>query len=337
MKNKIIGLVICILLISPFLSVAQPTQQKNIIHTPTTSISTSSQIDVPTWEIGNQWTYKIDNITISINQDNQSFDLYLTMAELPLNVISLNSTSYTLAYQTSVSGHSKIDADLGDGPINMTITFTDLKISGNVTIDKTTLGIKALTVLFKGRFLVDIIQQPYIQLPFKLPVIHVPVTMNVSADFDTPVSLLTFPLNTSMMWNSTATNLTMNGKIHSIWFNIILFFNNIAKLFNNEFLPPEIASLLPVVDIKEALTTIGTGNVFELPMIPSAFVCLNTENITVPAGTYYDAYNITILGGLAHGFYAPAAGNIVKLTGNFADIIPYVTNINMELLSTNYS
>jgi len=336
MKKKLIGIGIFLLLMTTYLSVAQPTQQKNITQLSTKTIPTSSQIDVPTWEIGDQWTYKIDNITISINQENQTFDLYLALAELPLTVISLNDTCYTLAFQTSVSGNSKIYADLGDGPINMTITFSNLKISGNVTIDKTTLGIKDITVLFKGRFMVDIIQQPYIQLPFSLPIIPVPVTMNIDTNFDAPVSLLTFPLDTNMIWNSTATNLTINGKIHTIWFNIILFLNNIAKLFNNEFLPPEIAALLPIVDIKDALTTLGTGNVFPIPMIPSAFACLNTENITVPAGTY-DAYNITILGGLANGFYAPTAGNIVKLTGNFEDIIPYVTNINMELLSTNYS
>jgi hypothetical protein len=336
MKKKLIGLIICFMLITTFLSVAKPIEKKDIKLPETPSTVTSFDTDVPVWEIGDQWTYKIDNITISYQQENQTLDLYFSIAELPLTVIALDNTTYTLTFETSVSGSSKIYADLGDGPINMTITFTDMKISGNITIEKSNLRIKSLNALLKGRFMVDIIQQPYIQLPFSLPVIRVPVTMNISTNFETPFSLLSFPLDTSMIWNSTATNLTLNGKIHSIWFNIIRFLNNIATLFGNEFLPPEIASLLPIVDIHDALTTLGSGNAFEMPMIPSAFICLNTENITVPAGTY-NSYNITILGGLAHGFYAPAAGNIVKLTGNIEEIIPYMTNINMELLNTTYS
>ena len=75
---------------------------------------------------------------------------------------------------------------------------------------------------------------------------------------------------------------------------------------------------------------------FQIPAIDSAFFCLNTENITVLAGDY-EAYNITIIGGMAQCFYAPTAGNVVKITGNLEELIPYITNINMELLSTNYS
>jgi hypothetical protein len=76
--------------------------------------------------------------------------------------------------------------------------------------------------------------------------------------------------------------------------------------------------------------------VFQTPAISDAFFCLNTENITVPAGTY-EAYNITLVGGLAQCFYAPTAGNVVKIAGNLEEIIPYLKGINMELLSTNYS
>ena len=75
---------------------------------------------------------------------------------------------------------------------------------------------------------------------------------------------------------------------------------------------------------------------FQIPAISNAFFCLNTENITVPAGTY-EAYNITLFGGLAQCYYAPTAGNVVKITGNFEEINPDIKNINMELISTNYS
>ena len=52
------------------------------------------------------------------------------------------------------------------------------------------------------------------------------------------------------------------------------------------------SALLPSIDIKEALIALGSDNVFKIPAIPFAFFCYNTENITIPAGTY-EAYTIT--------------------------------------------
>ncbi len=81
---------------------------------------------------------------------------------------------------------------------------------------------------------------------------------------------------------------------------------------------------------------LGYENVVLLPPIPNAFFCLNTENITIPAGTY-EAYNITLFGGQAQCYYAPTAGNIVKILAHLEEIDPNVKNIKIELLSTNYT
>jgi hypothetical protein len=334
MKTKLIGFLIAVMLITTLLAVAKPPESMTRDTSANKPVSTSYSVDAPVWEIGDQWTYKIDNISIIVNQTDKLSYLYLSIAELPLTVSAVDGTSYTLDVETSVNGHTRINADLGNGPINVSITFTNLKISGSIIINKSTLGIKAFSATLSGRFWVDVIQQQF--LPFSLPVLPVKMTMDLISDFSSPVSLLSFPLNTTMAWNSSATNLTLNGEVRSPWFYFISLINNIAKLAQNELLPPEIAALLPVVNIQEALTTLGTGNVFHIPMIPYAFYCLNTETITVPAGTY-DAYNITILNGTARCFYAPTAKNVVKLTGNIQDFIPYITNINMELLSADLS
>jgi hypothetical protein len=335
MKTKLFGLFICVMLMTTLLVVAKPPQTRQ--NNATTMMPSAYSADVPVWEVGDQWTYQIDDITLLYQEEGKYIDLYLTISELPLTVTSTAGEFYTLEFQTTASGDSQVNADLGDGPVNLTITFTDLVISGNVLIDKSTLGIKEVSAAFtKGKFYVDIIDQPYFELPSFLQKISAKITMNVTTSFSTPFSLLAFPMNTGVFWNSTATNLTINGKVQSLWFNLILFLNKMGKLFGNEFLPPEVAALLPIIDIKEALTTLGSGNVFQIPALDSAFFCMNTENITVPAGTY-DAYNVTLIGGLGQCYYAPAAGNVVKIAGNFQEIIPYITDINMELLSTNYS
>jgi len=336
MKTKLIGMLICLMLLTTLLAVAKPPQKiENKASTET--IASAYDADVPIWEVGDYWTYQIDNISLLYEQEGKLINIYLTIADLPLTVINTTGDFYTLEFQTSVIGQAKINTDLGDGPVNITITFSNLEISGNVLIEKSTLGIKEISAAFsKGKFTVNIINQPYIKLPSFLQKISAKITMNMTTTFSTPFSLLTFPLSTVSFWNSTATNFTLNGKIQCLWLNLINFLNKIAKLLGNEFLPPEVAGLLPIIDIKEALTTLGSGNVFQIPAIEAAFICLNTENITVPAGTY-EAYNITLIGGMAQCYYAPTAGNVIKITGNLGELIPYITNINMELLSTNYS
>jgi hypothetical protein len=335
MKTKLIGVIIGLMLITTLFAVANPsgTISKNMPDN--IPVSTSNSEDVPVWEIGDTWTYKIDNLTIVVNQTGNISYLYLTIAELPLTVIAIDETSYTLGIKTSVSGNSNIDMNFGNGPINATITIRNLAISGNIKIDKATLGIKGFTASIEGRFWVHIIEQPYFNI--SIPTLPFKITTDLTTDFSTPTCLLAFPLNTTMVWNSSATNLTLNGEVRSPWFSFILLVDNIVTLLRNEpLLPPEISALLPVVNIQEALTTLGPGNVVQIPLISSAFYCLNTENVTVPDGIY-NAYNITILNGMARCYYAPTAGNVVKLSGNLNELIPYISNINMELLDTNYS
>jgi len=335
MKTKLIGVLICVMLMTTLLTVAKPSE-KIESKSSTEIMSTAYDADVPVWEVGDQWIYKIDNISIYNQTEDKTLNLILTITELPLIVVNTTTDFYTLTFKTNVSGQFKIYSKQDNGSINISITFTNIFLSGNVIIEKSTLGIKEISAAFtKGKFLVNIIELPNMKVPRLLQKIPAKITMNMTTTFDTPFSLLTFPLSTLLVWNSTATNFTLNGKIESLWLNLINFLNKIATPFGYG-LDPDIAALLPVIDIKDALTTIGNGNVFQTPAISDAFFCLNTENITVPAGTY-EAYNITLVGGLAQCFYAPTAGNVIKINGNLEAIIPYFKGINMELLSTNYS
>jgi hypothetical protein len=325
MKMKIISIFLTALIITSIIVVAQPpkTMMEKAMPSPI-----RPSVDVPVWEVDDQWVYKIDNITINVNKSGNDFYMYLQMDELPLTVTDVTPSSYLLDFETSVTGTSHVYADLGDGPIDATINLPKLTITGNIEVDKSTLGIQAITFNLNGRFWINIIDQPYLE--FSLPVLPFKITSNVISDFTLPVSILTFPLNTSMMWNSTATNMTMNGEVRSPWFYLFQIINIIYP-----FLPPEIGSLLPVVNIQEAFTALGTNNTFGVPQIPGAFYCLTTEEVSLPGGTY-DAYNISILYGKAQCYFAPDAGSIVKLTGNLQEIIPYIQNINMELMSTTY-
>ena len=311
-----------------FFAVAKPPQQIES-KTSTETMPTLYNVDAPVWKIGDKWIYKIDDISIVYPPEGNSINLHLSIAEIPLTVISTTGDIYTLEYKTALSGQFTVNVDTGNGPVNLSLTFSKLDVSGNVLIDKSTLGIKDISAGFKREKFSIQIKQPYIPLPRFLQKFSAKITMNLRTTFDTPLSMLTFPLNTGTSWNLTSTNITLNGNIQSIYLNLLNFINKIAKLFGKEFLPPEISALLPIIDIEKTLTTLGYGNVFPISGTPDAFSCLNTENISVPAGTYV-AYNVTLLGGFAQCYYAPAAGNIVKLVGNSKVF-------NLELLSTNYS
>jgi hypothetical protein len=328
MKMKIIGILICMMLMTTFITVAKPSEKVES-KSSTEQMSTAYGADIPVWKIGDKWTYKIDDISIVYPPEGNLINLHLSIAEIPLTVISTTGDTYTLEYKTMLNGQFTINVNTSNGPVNLSLTFSKLGVSGNVLIDKSTLGIKDISASFKREKFSIQIKQSFIPLPRFFQKFSTRITMNLKTTFDTPLSLLTFPLNTGTSWNLTSTNITLNGNIQSFYLNLLNFINKIAKLFGKEFLSPEISALLPIIDIKEALTTLGSGNVFPISGTPDAFSCLNTENINVPAGIYV-AYNVTLFGGFAQCYYAPTAGNIVKLVGNSKVF-------NMELLSTNYS
>jgi hypothetical protein len=335
LKIKLIGIIICFMLLTTlFTTATQATNLRTITTEPQTS---STMVDVPVWEIGDTWTYEIDDISIDYTTDTQSVQLHGTLSELPLEVTSTTGDFYTLGFETTMDGTGYINAESEDGPVNVSLTISDLAIQGTVQIDKTNLGIKDIQVYFDNQKIsFNIIDQPFLPLPSWLHVISAKFTSNIDVSCDTSVSLLSFPLFTGIYWDLLATSFSVNGQIQSKLFNLLSFINNLVKLFGVELLPAEIAALLPVIDFNEALNTFVGTNIFDIPGFAGVFFCPATETVSVPAGTY-DAYNITLMGGIGQCYYAPAAGSIIKLRGNFEDLIPFVKSIDLTLLDTTYS
>ena len=337
MKSKLMGIVIGIMLLTTFFVVAQPSETLTTKTSPHEPTIASPSVDVPVYEVGDQWVYKVDNVSFEYAQGTQSIQLFLSTPQLPLEVTSTLGDYYTLSYGTKMNGSININSNRGNGPVNISITFKSADISGDLSVKKSDLSLKDISLsLDKQRCTFNIIQQPYLPLPNFLKKIPTKLTLNLETNCSPPITLLNFPLNTETFWNLSATNFSLDGKIQNFWFNVLNFINKVAAILGIDLFPPEIGALLPTIDIGTALTTFIGGNVFQIPAFPAAFVCLNTENITVPAGTY-NAYNVTLGGGAGRYYYAPAAGKIIKLTGDLTDIIPYIHYVNLELLSTNFS
>jgi len=353
MKGKIAGFLICIMLLTTFFSVAQNIDERYEQHQLMYNNPTSSSYDddVPIWEIGNTWTYKIDDIDLDIKDENLSENLTIhihgIIDNLPLEVVDDTGDSYQITFQATIVGDYTVDIDLGDGPINITGDLEDTTIEGDITFRKSDLGVEHAHVIIAGKLTVNINEQPYGNWSF-FPEIPVPATIDVEADFSTPFPIIDFPLNTSKFWGLPSVNITFDGTIESTWLKIFNILNNIIRIpgiieiiaaltDSDPAMFHEISDILkdilPVIDIGYVLNEyLGVENIIHLPEIPIIFLCNNTENVTVPAGTF-NAYDISAMGGLGNIYYAPEVKNIVKMEGNFEDILPFISNINAELIS----
>lgn len=350
MNRKIFGIIVCILLMTSYITIAE-----NIDKTSATSsfkkISNASVDNVPIWDIGDSWSYKVENMAIDFEQGGQYIHLILETNKLQLKVNEVRTETYIVEINADVSGSGNIYVDLGDGPVNITLKLKDTTLIGTVVFNKTDLGIKQLNPILSGRVIVDVIEQPYVEV--NLPPIPIRVTMNITLDdLSNPISIINFPLEIGNIWGINSTNISIDGTIKSPWLYLMYFVNNLARRHWNltmiianqagvdeataQKISDMLLDILPIINISYVLQKyLEIGNVFDTPEIPTILLCNSFEEINVQ-GKPYNAYNISVIGGLGNIYYAPSAGNIVKISGHFKDIIPFISDLNIELMETNF-
>ena len=121
----------------------QDETEKEPVKQPTTSE------DVPNWEIGETWTYKIDNIDFKFSEvEGRDVDISLRTGDLQLEVTDITQDSYITEFSTK-----GLDADInlfldpyveGEKPIALNLTLRDIDLSGEIVFDKSTLAIKSV-------------------------------------------------------------------------------------------------------------------------------------------------------------------------------------------------
>jgi hypothetical protein len=344
MKSKIIVILIFLMLTVTFYSIATNVDNVKYKQISNHKFLPYTYDDVPTWNIDDTWVYKIHDINIDDENDNKSIHIHIQIDELTLKVID-DTSLYNVEFEAKISGDYSIylkednsTIDLDDIDIQGKLLGT--KIKGNIFFTKSELGIKTLDYELSGILTVKINDLPD---EFKIPElsfpIPIPATITTTVDFDDPYTILSFPLNLSNYWGLQGTNFTINGELQSVWLNILNIINNLFTSIGSPLLPEETAALLPVINIKEALEIHGIENIFEIPGVPSIFAIFSMDNITVPAGEF-STYNISVgpinlTHALGRIYYAPEIKNIVKISGQLGDILPFMTSIEMELIEYN--
>lgn len=298
--------------------------------------------DVPIWEEGTTWTYKIGDIDFTLDEiEGRYIDAHFTTGNLDLEVTEVTDTTYTTDIRVTdadITVDVNLSIDFEEDPIKISGHLTNIGISGSIYFDRSNLGITRVEASITGDLdLASILDlSPLLQILLKL--IPNDITINLEAVFDEPYSPLNFPMETDQGWGLPPAFVTLDGTVRSPLFRLLKLANTLASLLGRSFLPPEFVFLLPVVDIGELLTLMMDSNVIGIPEIPDylyrdvrAFLCLPTTQHAVEAGTF-PARQISMVRGIGMVYYSPDVGNIIEMRGNFADILPILDDMYIELI-----
>jgi len=290
--------------------------------------------DVPIWELGDIWVYNIDDVDFIDESGVNTMTAHLEFGDLTLEVEDVTSSSYILSFNVKLNGDFEIYSD--DYLIELTGRISRLfatKIDGGLSVRKSDLSIEEINIDLTSLLRVKITEQSFVPIP--IPALFVPLRVNLNCNFQDTLPIINFPLSVEKTWTLPSITFSIDGQIRSIWLNIVNFVVRIVRIFGIDIIPPEIASLLPRIDIGNLITALkGDNIVFINSSIWQETPLLGVDtfgDVTVPAGTF-SAYNIILPISLGNLYYSPEVGNIVKMTIGSLD-----AEINMELKDTNYS
>ena len=295
------------------------------------TIETAALIDL--WIKRDSWTYDIDDIDIYSVKDGDSISLEGSIKDLVFTVKDDNADYYRLDFNGKVNG--ELEVVFGGLAISGKLSKFS-KLEGSITVRQSDLGIKDLNSQIRGML---ILSNDLIPVP-----IPIPFNIELNSNFDTIYPIINFPLSIGKSWGVPSTSISIDGHVKSIMLNIMNFANKIAKLMGQEFIPPNIAKFLPVIDIGDFLEEFGVENTIEIPGGPNALGCTNEEEIVVKAGTF-NAYEVSIISSPWEDltmalYYAPDVANIVKISAEMERLpTPYgelTFIVHGELVSTNY-
>jgi len=264
------------------------------------------------WNIGDFWTYNIDEIDISLT-GNMNLTVEASVQNLKFIVSEITDDHYLFDFEGDLS--ARVNILLFYKLFRPGIYVTkDGKISGSIKLNKNTFGMDNVTFRLKGKIM------PIIgRLPLTIPL---PFDITLMNEFDYGYKLLDFPIHVDKKWDFETTFVRMNTKFESTGLNILKIIERIAEILNIPAFP---------------------DNWFKrIPGRPNMFNCVSEESVTIDLGTF-DAYKISY--GIfdeefLHYYYSPDIGGIIKISSDVTEFqIPngfLSMNLNGELVETNY-
>lgn len=351
MKSKIIVFFTLIMLMSALITNAQ-NNDSNLIEKESNdfNIISSEIVEVPVWEVGDKFIYKVDEFIIDFQEEEKGLYLDIKIDNLPLEVIDDSDGFYNLTFEATINGYFWLIFDLGEGIINISFELKSTTIEGFILVTQADIALKQINATISGEFIIKIIDQPYIDIDFDLEK-KIDAIIKFDILFENARQpIVKYPFGIPECWGLPKENFTLefctieSPLFDNINWTNVKIVNPILEYLNNIINLPKIKELyefsnilldiLPKVDICYILNDyLGRGCNFTSPAIPPIICCLGKDWVTIPAGTF-ECHNISILGTkIANLYFNETVGGIVNIIGNFNEIIPSVSNINVYLLS----
>lgn len=229
--------------------------------------------DVPTWNVGNTWTYTVSNITVNYNQAGQQIFMKGTINDFTWTVTDTTGDYYTVAFTGKLSATYDLLLNSQTSTIHLVGSFTPTltRLKGTIQFTKSNLQIHAVSIQLLGITMTKINSLSFaIPLPFKLI---------SEGSLTTDFPLFDFPLYMLKYWDLPDLTLTMSSTFGGIF----------------------------------GLIQIPFTVYVHYSWMPFAFFTLGTEDVTVPAGTYNAYKIQSLIGDYFVYYYASDVGNIVKI------------------------
>jgi hypothetical protein len=273
MKKIAVTIIFSILLIASTIS-ANAVFEKNETE------SVSFLDGVATWNVGDSWTYDVDDFTAHYEQGGQMIHFEGTIDDFVLTVADVGQNTYTVDFTGKLDCGYAIYLSASNGLIvyligNMKPTTT--RMQGSIVFTKSNLQIRDISGIIRGITMAQI--DP---LPFAIPV---PFKAEVNGDLSTDFPLFNFPLSSNKFWEMPSMSIQMKM--------------NVGGIFG-------------FIQIPVTFTT-------QYGWTPLAFHCRNKQSITVQAGTF-EAWEIqSTFFDLFRYYYAPSVGNVVKIDASLSN------------------
>ncbi len=269
MKIKIFGIIVFMLLITSAITVVGNTniKQKQNIG------SMLLDDDVPVWNVGDSWTYTIDDFTFDYEVEGTKIYFDGEIDDFTWTVADTSGSTYKVDFTGKLNCVYEIYLSFPSASIYLigSMKNTLTRMDGTLVFTKSDLQLKDITAEIKGITLAKIYP-----LPIALPI---PFKVTIDGDLSTDFPLFNFPLSSNKFWDLPNIDIVMKMDIGGI-FGLIQ---------------------IPI--------TFTTGYYW----MPFAFHCKNKQSVSVDAGIFDAWEIESTFFDLFRYYYAPEVGNIIKI------------------------
>ena len=206
MKTKILGIMVCMLVMLSVAAVAGPTKIKQISNE-----TTNFDDDVPTWNDGDSWTYTINNFTVDYEVSGQKMFMDGKIDDFEWTVADTSGSTYEVDFTGKPTADYEIYLSSSSMTLWVTGTFKPAltRITGTITFTKSDLEIEDVYAEIKGITMAKI--SP---IPIPLPI---PFKLTLNGDLSTVFPIFDFPLSTLKTWSLPDIDIEMNVQMGGIF------------------------------------------------------------------------------------------------------------------------